>query len=1430
MGGLFGGKPMRQETPVVSSLKMSTSVQGRPIGLVLGKNRVSPNCIYYGNFIATQHEQQQGGKGGGGGMTTVNNTYTVGVQMAVCAGPIESYGTLYLAKQKGSLSEFGFSQGLGTATQTPWDYYAGSADADKGLAYRGLAWIANSALDLGGDPTLPNINVEVQSTIKDAASTSGDANPAQIIYELLTNTGYGLGWNPAKIASLTDFTNYCRAAGLFFSPSYAEQKPARDLLRQIALLTGADYVWSNGRLKIIPYADGALTGNGTTWTPDLTPAYDLTDDDLLEPATLTRGAQSDAHNIVSIKFNDRNNEYNESVADAREQANIEEFGQRKADALDAPEIVSASTAGACAQLMLQRGLYIRNKYQVKLPWSFVRLEPMDLVTLTDSGLGLDRQLLRVLEKSEDSSGELEFTFEEVPVGAAAVSRYPVEVSTGYAVDYNVAPGNANTPIVLELPTTLTNGDHVLAIATSGGVEWGGCDVWVSDDNATYRRIGRIANKARHGVLTASLPSGATTDTTNHAYVDLTVSKGELLPGTTANANELVTLCWVGGEYFAYRDAALTGANQYNLSYLVRGAHGSAIAAHASGEKFVRIDDALGRFDASTLTVGKTIYIKLQSFNRYGSGMQDLSAVSPVTYTLAGAPLASVSGLDLEQAFTGTGCKIKWNATPGATSYKIEVYSGASLKRTVTIGDALRYEYTWEDAKADGGPYRSLTFRLKAITDNSESATWAQLTATNDAPAALSGLSVTGGWETLSFKCTKPTDPDFANILIYISTTSGFTPDANSLVYQGPANTVTIDRLNNGTLLVGGTNYYLRAAASDLFGATGLNMSSELTAQPLSAAGAIKPGDIVSEMLSDLAVPEKFGAVKMTQIQLHGSGLNNSSGVYLRLNGSETGWGGRGLTVWVLNRTTHAIESMSTYDVYEGGAHFAAMASALNALSSAKIVCIASFDAINFDADLRAALKRCGASPAIDSVTYADRFPYALIGFPGIGEGNGVEMLKSVNPSDPPADVGAWLVDNQLIGIGSGVSSNSLYSVNNRVGAVESNLSSNYWSAATTSGAISALSTSLTTAYGAADAATLSSANSYADSAISTYSYSKSTVDSAIATSTATVNARLNTGGDVNSAIVTAQSTATASQNSVNAKHTLKVQAGNFIAGITLSADSGGGESAMVLLADQFAFASPSAGVGSPYYYPFVMGMVNGVSQAGINGNLVVDGSIYARHISVTTLAAISANIGTVTAGKVQNAAGTNYMDLDATGPSYFISTPNFKVTAAGDVTMTGTLSAGSVIAANVVTTDSMQLNSATAPSGSSLVSDTSTTSSEITVASVTVDTGGRPILLWSLLSAITGASSNPGTGTVVIRVRINGTAIRTKTITRVVGATEVLAVSEVTNMFIPSPGSGSLTVALSVQCNANPYTAGIKGTAAAGASDGCYLFVLGAKR
>ena len=85
------------------------------------------------------------------------------------------------------------------------------------------------------------------------------------------------------------------------------------------------------------------------------------------------------------------------------------------------------------------------------------------------------------------------------------------------------------------------------------------------------------------------------------------------------------------------------------------------------------------------------------------------------------------------------------------------------------------------------------------------------------------------------------------------------------------------------------------------------------------------------------------------------------------------------------------------------------------------------------------------------------------------------------------------------------------------------------------GAINAMSTTLTTAYQGADTATLNSAKSYADSSISTYAYSKAQADSAIASSTATISARLNTGGDIATGITSAIQKADTAQAAADGK-------------------------------------------------------------------------------------------------------------------------------------------------------------------------------------------------------------------------------------------------------------------------------------------------------
>lgn len=100
--------------------------------------------------------------------------------------------------------------------------------------------------------------------------------------------------------------------------------------------------------------------------------------------------------------------------------------------------------------------------------------------------------------------------------------------------------------------------------------------------------------------------------------------------------------------------------------------------------------------------------------------------------------------------------------------------------------------------------------------------------------------------------------------------------------------------------------------------------------------------------------------------------------------------------------------------------------------------------------------------------------------------------------------------------------------------------------------------------------------------------------------------------------------------------------GHVIGLVQLSGDISG--STFVVVADKFVISHPSA--SGTTITPFVVGLVDGVSTVAINGNLIVDGSILARHLNVGTLSAISANIGTVTAGKLQSADEKFVIDLD----------------------------------------------------------------------------------------------------------------------------------------------------------------------------------------
>ena len=819
----------------ILSLQVQRSSQGLTLPVIYGRTRVAGNLIWYGDFTTIEHKTttQQGGKGGGVKQVDIAYTYEAAVMLALCEGEIQGVGRIWRDKEKfDSLAQLRLTLMRGGDEQPLWTHLAQAKHTGQALNYSGTAYLCSPNYELTKSAQIYQHNFEVIGKLGYSGNIP-DANPRDIIRDLLTNQRYGCGFSVDSIGDTDRYSNYCRAVGIFLSPAYTEQGEAQRNISELLEQTNSAAVFSQGRLKIVPYGDGNYSGNGAAYVADNKALYDLTDDDFIvsgaeDPVRVERKTNADAFNQVQVEYLDRDNDYNVAIAEVKDQANIEQYGLRPKEAVKMHGICNGKVAQKVAQQLLQRALYVRNGYEFKLGWKYCLLEPMDIVTLTDAGLGLNKTPVRITEIEEDEEGVLSVKAEDYPVGVYTTSEYPTQPSLGYSADYNVSPGNAHAPVIFEAPLQLTGGEPQIWMATAGGDMWGGAEVWVSTDGDSYTRVGAVNHKARFGSLTAALPNGAVFDRTNTLNVE--ISAGQMTGGTEQDSRDLLTLCYVDGEFLAYANAELKGVGRYTLGNLTRGAYGSAIDTHAAGSKFARVDEALFKYAVPRNWIGRTVRVKLVSYNVFSGGIQDLSSVPAYSYTIKGAPLGQIQNLRLTSSWAyGKEAVIAWDKLDGADTYDVEIYAGNSQRRLRAISGIVdnSYTYTQADMKTDGGQVRDVVFKVRGRAVTGKTGNWAQIAAQNPQLAALQGISVDSGLKQAFFTCQKPAEEDFAGIIVWVSENAAVpTTDANK-VYDGAETFVTIAKCN-GKPLEKGKTYHLRAAGYDSFGKDALKISNSVS--------------------------------------------------------------------------------------------------------------------------------------------------------------------------------------------------------------------------------------------------------------------------------------------------------------------------------------------------------------------------------------------------------------------------------------------------------------------------------------------------------------------------------------------------------------------------------------------------------------------------
>jgi len=675
--------------PEYTGLQIQTSTNGVPIPILYGVNKISFNLIWQGGFFANPQytKTSSGGKGGHSSSQVSGYQYYTALILGLCEGPVTTVSQTWAGTSVGIPGDLSLSFFSGTTPQAPWSFLS-TYYSSQSLPYGGLAYLSAPQFYLGADATLPSLTFEVYGFLSSATTSAVvngyDADPALVIQDFLTSSQYGVGFPPASIDTTTllgasgdsSYQTYCRAAGLALSPAIVNQETASSIMTRWLRLTNTAAIWSGGKLKFLPYGDtsitGTLHGGGLiAFNPNTLPIYNLTDDDFVhdddsDPVQITRSDPFTAKNWRTMEIAQRSVAYSSVPIEAWDQNAIELYGLRKGSTVTAHEICDPAVAQISLQLILQRDLNIRNAYAFKLSFEYCLLEPMDIVALTDAGLGLNSFPVRITSIEEDDAGLLSVTAEDFLIGSAMAAVYQVPISNGVGYDSGVAASPVNPPIIFEPGPSLTDETSQVWIAISGGnagvadPNWGGAIVNISLDNATYGQIGMVKAPTRQGVLTASLaaPSGGNPDTTNTLAVSLAESGGALPSVSNLDAQSGVTLLIVDQELLAYAAATLTGSNAYNLTYLERGLHGTTAAAHSSGAPFARLDDAIFKYDLPPACIGVKLYFKFQSFNIWGEAVENISTCAVYTYTPTGAgyegPVASALavGSNLDYGLAG----------------------------------------------------------------------------------------------------------------------------------------------------------------------------------------------------------------------------------------------------------------------------------------------------------------------------------------------------------------------------------------------------------------------------------------------------------------------------------------------------------------------------------------------------------------------------------------------------------------------------------------------------------------------------------------------------------------------------------------------------------------------------------------------------------
>lgn len=658
--GLFKGAKFTSRSQKIDAFQSTVCDFGTPVPLLYGTCKVSPNLMCYQDFETKERRVTH--KSGKSKSTTITYLYYVYAELALGEGVVGGVNKVWIGDKAydglNALNANTNNEGAGLAlnkgdNNQPTTYMS-TNHADIATGYDNLAYLYGRIF-LGEDnASMPSYAVEVRGAL---LADNTDANPAYVVKDILGKIGLG---SYIDEASFADYAKYCANADLLISTpndAFKQQDKAQAIIANLLELTNTYMFWSVDRFKFAVRDDVQRA----EWSPNKQIMYDLTADDFIPqsgaPVTVKRKDSTEIYNYITVNFLNRANNYEEESVSYQDIESIKKYGVRSVT-YDAKWYHTKERALKYAQMKTRIAQTECNQYTFRLPWKYCRLEPGDLLRITDEAIGVAGQIVMVSEVTEGKDGILNVTAVQRAAGAYSEAKYTVVDDYQYQ-DFNVEPGNTAKPLFIIPPSDLVTSASgcELWIALQGAAKtWGGCNVFVSDKDGDYSNIGTQGINSIYGTTAGTMTADATS-----AYIRLNNQRPvELLTGSAQDAANGNTLIWINGECMSYTRASLLNSNLYQLTGLIRGQYGTTAKAHSYGEDAAVLDGGIYVVPLTKQHIGRTLYFKFPAFNEFKANGQNLADIDCYSCVAAVSDLPNCTDVTAYNKYRDVGGKVVYH--------------------------------------------------------------------------------------------------------------------------------------------------------------------------------------------------------------------------------------------------------------------------------------------------------------------------------------------------------------------------------------------------------------------------------------------------------------------------------------------------------------------------------------------------------------------------------------------------------------------------------------------------------------------------------------------------------------------------------------------------------------------------------------------------